>query len=1478
MFSPRSSAGTAGPAKDTYITVQDYNDSDAPRPASYTAYTTTELYTNVRKAGMIMTVARLRIPTAGIPIDPYGIPFESWAVGIGKNGGVPQLAYVRQPNELATGNDLTVLDATDRLTIFDEEGTAIGFAPTDQQNVTMVSSQIPGIGYLFQRSIVGATVNQMKISDVTYLPQPETTLFTLPSTQTLFDLAVCFEEKDSVNYGAIWLLLLYPGETNYRVEKWLYENQAWTAAITNVDTSMAPPTLDDPTKPPRLAVGTNSTLFFAFGGLLYSAAAPTQSSTTLTLSPIHLGLSSFAVKELAILPQPSGASTSALLALRADVEDNPITESKEASFVTSSFVNGEVKEEIFDTFDPTFPETSATVTRSTDPTIAAYGGCTVYPDYSQGGVPSSQVGAGVPQNILLATGGPLVFSAYYLNGNGFSTSTRLGELPTAETRQTHQFLSLGAAHGTIFRVTSTGALEGQPWQPRVENIHFLANATSVPGSSYTPHTLQNFSASIAATTTVFTNEGNQPAIVFIKLNPQDLISIQSVYVLKPAAEDSFELYHFSSIPVEAFLATSALVGRPSPITTVSSWAFYGLQSSPVSSHLYLEPMPTSSTEIFGGFDPIDIPSSFTEQNTFSQFFHASAITVQQFGEFVNPFRNAAAPGNIFWEYACNQAPMPRYPIEKVGPYVMWSILNAGSWTGLNNICNFGLAAMIVQSVSEPFVPTVTNITVADTDVLNACDCIVAIDYYPPNSAMTQYVCVSLAVDPAETSNSESVWYGREYAHALFNLQTQSNVLSNNTIMGYSSTEWTEGSGETPGRTFIVEERNNCIVMLVVQRMGLPSHTTYDPGSAGFPRSFASMWVYNQTTSEYSQYMNDNAGTASTQALPVMWGENPNGDAGSQAMGYTYRIVDIIPIQDKEGRNSCFLTVFNNGLHSMLSTPAGGVNAFNAFTVEYNEAGATTSYLVKTSNGGPMTLNQPNCTELMSEYAAISMSWENHGFTNTDSGNILAVLAGRPTPGSETSSDLIILLFQVMCQYDVNGYITTITLEYVGASTPQTIAGETQGGAIGMRGFSFNNTNLLHNVLFQTANAPSPQTVTGIDGTALRSSIYNQNSDTLSIVSADGKWYNSPTPVTTGTAIALTETPLSLIPWPASTPAPEFSAFFEVQRFVQLWNDPTVNGQQVVQIRDWQDSASVLVTQAYNPDTSGYTLQGNIGFATTGQPILMTHTTYGVYTMGVTTGSNTISLLQEFNSDDVQLPLRAILFNKPSPQEGPPEPIYTFQSYVNAINLALTKACDGLLPSPPEMMFNAAERRFLLNMPAAFASADQSGNTWQLYLNQNMQNIFKFPQASAVTTTIDSMPLVTIQTLQRFPSFYGVSPYQFYVITQEGVSFDSLWNIVRFVVRCPGMPIIGNFEGTDGTSNSLTDIYPDLTTLNVGAAEIFTPLQDRWYAMTSLQAVQSYRFEIWYDTRDGVSRPVMINPGSNWGILVCFRRQIDSLPM
>ena len=101
--------------------------------------------------------------------------------------------------------------------------------------------------------------------------------------------------------------------------------------------------------------------------------------------------------------------------------------------------------------------------------------------------------------------------------------------------------------------------------------------------------------------------------------------------------------------------------------------------------------------------------------------------------------------------------------------------------------------------------------------------------------------------------------------------------------------------------------------------------------------------------------------------------------------------------------------------------------------------------------------------------------------------------------------------------------------------------------------------------------------------------------------------------------------------------------------------------------------------------------------------------------------------------------------------------------------------------------------------------------------------------------------------------------------------DALWNLARFIVKCPNMPVIGNFEGSNSTHEGITDIFPDLSNFSPGAAQIYTPFMDRWYAMTSLDSVQSYSFEVWYQTREGDSFPVPINPGESWSILVLFRR-------
>jgi hypothetical protein len=108
------------------------------------------------------------------------------------------------------------------------------------------------------------------------------------------------------------------------------------------------------------------------------------------------------------------------------------------------------------------------------------------------------------------------------------------------------------------------------------------------------------------------------------------------------------------------------------------------------------------------------------------------------------------------------------------------------------------------------------------------------------------------------------------------------------------------------------------------------------------------------------------------------------------------------------------------------------------------------------------------------------------------------------------------------------------------------------------------------------------------------------------------------------------------------------------------------------------------------------------------------------------------------------------------------------------------------------------------------------------------------------------------------------------IYQESSTTHAFFDIARILVQTSKLPVDGDIESENTSIQLLTDVVPDVDTLNPGSALIFAPLFLRWYNLYQNAPLTNIDIFISYSTKDGTIYPLPVNPGEWWSTKLEFR--------
>jgi hypothetical protein len=249
------------------------------------------------------------------------------------------------------------------------------------------------------------------------------------------------------------------------------------------------------------------------------------------------------------------------------------------------------------------------------------------------------------------------------------------------------------------------------------------------------------------------------------------------------------------------------------------------------------------------------------------------------------------------------------------------------------------------------------------------------------------------------------------------------------------------------------------------------------------------------------------------------------------------------------------------------------------------------------------------------------------------------------------------------------------------------------------------------------------------------------------------------------------------------------------------------------------------------------------------------------------------------------------------QDAGPYNIYSFQQYLTQINLAFQTAFTALLAirptlkptEAPSISYNGATKLFSLNCEGSYMTLNADGSQQcQILLNNNLFQKFLFP-AQQFIDPYPYNPLIglyysIILANYGYNSVVGTGSStlpQFLYMQQEQSTIYALNDLTRIIIGTTQIPVSGDGEGTLFTNsgatnnrslNMITDFIPDTTVITNAEPIIYVPNGIlRWYNMYAQQPFTKIDLIFYYETKDGLIRPVIITNGEYFSCKLEFKR-------
>ena len=242
-----------------------------------------------------------------------------------------------------------------------------------------------------------------------------------------------------------------------------------------------------------------------------------------------------------------------------------------------------------------------------------------------------------------------------------------------------------------------------------------------------------------------------------------------------------------------------------------------------------------------------------------------------------------------------------------------------------------------------------------------------------------------------------------------------------------------------------------------------------------------------------------------------------------------------------------------------------------------------------------------------------------------------------------------------------------------------------------------------------------------------------------------------------------------------------------------------------------------------------------------------------------------------------------------PVESGPYSIFTLQDYLNKINAAFATAYNaaktavgsGFIPTqPPEIVYNSTSRLFSLTCEGQYLTQNPDlSNQYIIYMNDALYNQFFFP-SNDYKIGFKSI-IVQNYGFNAVEGNGSITLPQFINIYQETSTIYSFNDLTRIIVGTLSIPVSGDGDGThftnDNTTNNktinqITDILPDTTLQTNFEPIIYIPAGIlRWYNLYAQQPFTKIDLIFYYETKDGVLRPLLIPAGEYFSCKLEFKK-------
>lgn len=236
----------------------------------------------------------------------------------------------------------------------------------------------------------------------------------------------------------------------------------------------------------------------------------------------------------------------------------------------------------------------------------------------------------------------------------------------------------------------------------------------------------------------------------------------------------------------------------------------------------------------------------------------------------------------------------------------------------------------------------------------------------------------------------------------------------------------------------------------------------------------------------------------------------------------------------------------------------------------------------------------------------------------------------------------------------------------------------------------------------------------------------------------------------------------------------------------------------------------------------------------------------------------------------------------------PADIFTFQTFINQINLAFQTSYDTIKASlgasytpteAPRIIYNGDTKFFSIVVEGAYLTVDSGGTQkFQIFMNTNLWKQFYFP---SVKYDLYRQILVQNNGINAVQGTGSSTLPQFLYIQQESSTIYQFNDLTRIIVGTFSIPVSGDGEGTVFTNsgstnnksiNMITDIIPDTTVQTNIDPIIYVPNGIlRWYNLYAQQPFTKIDLIFYYETKDGVIHELNIADGEYFNCKLEFKK-------